>query len=563
MRVLIFCGLLVWMSLLPAQKFPKASSHPTTAPRTMAEWEEVEYLVVTWAQYYQALTEIIRYGREECKVLVVCSDSVDVKMHLRSAGVPLKGVYYVEAPFNSIWIRDYGPNSVYANTDDSLKLIDWVYNRPRPYDDRITTALSDHTGLSHYSTQNPPWDLVHTGGNFLIDGMGTAFSSKLILEENALGGKYNLSQKSESDIDHIMKSQMGIEHYLKLTPLEFDGINHVDMHMQLLDEETLLVGEYPLGIADGPTIEANLRYIMSESQTAFGNSWEIIRIPMPPHRGAYPDTWWAHFRTYTNMVFLNKTVLVPTYEAIYDSVAFRILRKNLPGYRIVGIDCNAVIRSGGALHCITRTIGVSDPLLIQHSKVREFQQAGEATEISGVIRHRTGIARATLHYALDSKTDFQAVSMRLIDPDSHLWKADLQLPEGDHLIRYYISAEANSGKKIRRPMTAPKGHWTFKSLETLPDPDNLPVSLRMDAISPVSKRDNNLACVPIYVTHSTHASLKIFDAWGREMMTLFEGRLNPGERSFFWDTSALIPGQYSILVETAYGKRSQTLVISE
>ena len=197
------------MSLLPAQRKTQASSSIPVAPRTMAEWEEVEYLVVTWAQYYEALTEIIRYGREECKVLVVCSDSVDVKMHLRAAGIPLKGVYYVEAPFNSIWIRDYGPNSVYIQADDSLKLIDWMYNRPRPYDDRITTELASHTGLSWYSTQNAPYDLVHTGGNFLIDGMGTAFSSKLILEENAVGGKYNVSQKSEADIDRIMKQEMG------------------------------------------------------------------------------------------------------------------------------------------------------------------------------------------------------------------------------------------------------------------------------------------------------------------------------------------------------------------
>ena len=335
------------------------------------------------------------------------------------------------------------------------------------------------------------------------------------------------------------------------------------MHMQLLDEETLLVGEYPLGIADGPTIEANLRYILSQTRTTFGNPWEIIRIPMPPHRGAYPDTWWAHFRTYTNLVFLNKTVLVPTYEAIYDSMAFRILRKNLPGYRIVGIDCNAVIRSGGALHCITRTIGVRDPLLIQHSKVKETQQAGDLIDIEGIIRHRSGIAHAELYYALDTNAAFQSIPMELRDTTSQVWGANLQLPQGDHLIRYFISAESHSGKTLSRPMPAPEGYWTFKSLEHIPDMSNLPVSLRMDAISPVSKKENILACVPIYVTHSTHASLKIFDAWGREMMTLFEGRLNPGERSFFWDTTGLIPGQYSISIETAYGSRTQKLIISE
>ncbi|MFN8165147.1 MAG: hypothetical protein U0X76_02985 [Bacteroidia bacterium] len=29
-----------------------------------------------------------------------------------------------------------------------------------------------------------PYDLTHTGGNFMVDGFGTAFSSKLVMDEN-------------------------------------------------------------------------------------------------------------------------------------------------------------------------------------------------------------------------------------------------------------------------------------------------------------------------------------------------------------------------------------------
>lgn len=55
-----------------------------------------------------------------------------------------------------------------------------------------------------------------------------------------------------------MKKFMGIERYAKMEKLPYDGIHHIDMHMKLLDEETLLVGEYPAGIANGPQIEANI-----------------------------------------------------------------------------------------------------------------------------------------------------------------------------------------------------------------------------------------------------------------------------------------------------------------
>ena len=35
------------------------------------------------------------------------------------------------------------------------------------------------------------------------------------------------------------------------------------MHMKLLNEETLLVAEYPEGLSDGPQIEENLQYIQT------------------------------------------------------------------------------------------------------------------------------------------------------------------------------------------------------------------------------------------------------------------------------------------------------------
>lgn len=62
---------------------------------------------------------------------------------------------------------------------DSLILVDWIYNRPRPLDDVTPTAIAAAFGLPIYETKTPPWDLVHTGGNYMSDGFGTAFSSTL------------------------------------------------------------------------------------------------------------------------------------------------------------------------------------------------------------------------------------------------------------------------------------------------------------------------------------------------------------------------------------------------
>ena len=73
----------------------------------------------------------------------------------------------------------------------------------------------------------------------MADGLGTGFSSNLVVNENPT--------HSIAEIDTIMKQFMGIDRYIKMNELPYDGIHHIDMHMKLLDEETILMGEYPAG----------------------------------------------------------------------------------------------------------------------------------------------------------------------------------------------------------------------------------------------------------------------------------------------------------------------------
>src|SRR5690606_9085663 len=184
--------------------------------------------------------------------------------------------------------------------------------------------------------------------------MGNAFASNLILMENQAGNPYNVSPKSEEEVDQIMQDYMGINSYRKMTVLPYDGIHHIDMHMKLLDEETILVSKYPEGVADGPQIEENIDYITSTFQPPFGNDYEIKWIPAPPSTsGQYPDSGGA-YRTYTNALILNKTVLVPTYRPDVDDEALQIWQEAMPGYRMVGSDVGnageGVVNQGGARH---------------------------------------------------------------------------------------------------------------------------------------------------------------------------------------------------------------------
>ncbi|MDX2247458.1 MAG: agmatine deiminase family protein [Bacteroidia bacterium] len=442
---------------------------PEFPVRAMAEWEEIEYLVIAWVQYLPTLREIVRYSREECKVVILCSDTTGVKMFLTEGDVSLEGVILIPTPVNSVWIRDYGASSVYTHGVDSLWLVDWIYNRPRPDDDYIPSVLSRYLRKSLFSTTRPPFDLVHTGGNFMSDGMGTGFSSRLILDENSASGQFNLSIKNEAEVNEVMRRFMGINRYIKMDVLPYDGIHHIDMHMKLLNEETLLVGKYPTGVADGPQIEENMEYLLSSFSSGFGFPYELARIPMPPHHGDYPDSWWANYRTYTNSVFVNKTVLVPVYEEKYDTTALRIYRQLLPGYRVVGINCNAIIRSGGALHCITKGIGVSDPLLIQHRRLRDRFVTYNSYQVNALISHRSGIRSAQIYFTTDTTAGFTPIEMIEAIPEENVWTGFIPPHPPGTTLYYYIHAESFSGKQINRPITAPAGWWKFRVLSR-PDP---------------------------------------------------------------------------------------------
>ena len=452
--------------LLPQFQFNSlVISDPPEGPvRAAAEWEEVEYLVIRWTNAYQnILRQIVEVGVQECKVLITTQNESSVTNYLTNQGVDLTNIEFLNTGSNSIWIRDYGGNTIYSDDVGERALTDWIYNRPRPLDDVMPTQHANMIGMPIYVTDTGINDLVNTGGNYMSDGLGNAFASNLILEENEPGNPYNVSAKTEEEIDAIMNAYMGIENYIKMETLPYDEIHHIDMHMKLLDEETILVSKYPEGVADGPQIEENIDYVLSNFQSPFGTPYEIKWIDAPPSTsGSYPDTG-GYYRTYSNAVFVNKSVIVPTYRPEVDEPALDYLRELLPGYNVVGIDVDnsnePLIASLGAIHCITHTIGVDEPLWIVHQPINEVPTGNTNVSITAMIKHVSGINNATVYWREEGESEFNQLSMTIINDDN--WSADLLIPSGSESIEYYIEAEANSGKSLARPLVAPEGFWTF------------------------------------------------------------------------------------------------------
>ena len=529
-------------------KLGNITTPPSSPVRAMAEWEELDGLLVTWTSYTTIIREIVKYARQETQVYIVCADSNAVKSNLTSNSIPLSNIHYLVAPFNSVWSRDYGQWNVYTNDIDSLLIVDWIYNRPRPKDDTIPKVLADHLNLPFYEMTTPPYDLIHTGGNYMVDGFGTAFSSNLVVDENPT--------KSIADIDTIMKHFMGIDRYIKMTVLPYDDIHHIDMHLKLLDEETLLVGEFPAGVSDGPQIEANLLYILNNFNSVYGTPYKIVRIPMPPSTaGAYaPNT---SYRTYANSVFINKTILVPTYYPQYDTTAIRIYKEALPGYNVIGINANGMISAGGALHCITKEIGAADPLLISHKALPNTFDVINPYQVDARIQHRSGISTAGIYYRTDTLQPYQPAAMSLTNVQDNIWTAYIPAQPVGSVVYYYVEANSNSGKAQVRPLPAPAGFWKF---EVLPIVSMNEIGL-MEFKPVFPNPSKGITAIPVSSNKATELKITLNDLLGRKVKDIFEGTVPVGDSYYFINTTDTSSGVYLIKFESESNMQTQKLVV--
>ena len=536
---------------------------PSSTVRTIGEWEELQAFLIAWKSYPTMLLEIVKAAKVQCKV-ILCYEAPDnvasITSYLLSGGVDTINVQFVNTPLNTVWSRDFGPWSAYTNDVDTLITIDWIYNRPRPDDDLVPVTVAGLLGTPLYQTTTAPWDLVHTGGNFMCDGFGTGFSSNLILTDNTTAGGFNVNH-TVAEIDTIMSRFMGINRYIRMTTLPYDQIHHIDMHLKLLDEETILMGQYPAGIADGPQMEANLQYIIANYMSCYGTPYKVVRIPMPADNGFYPpNTTSSHGRyfTYTNSSFINNTLIVPTYNIPQDTTALRIYKEALPGYNIIGINSLSSIGSLGALHCISKELGTSDPLLISHKSLVNTTNSLNPYSVNARIQHRSGISSAYIYYRTDTTQPYFSASMTPVGATSINWTGNIPAQPSGSTVYYYISAVAVSGKHQVRPMPAPAGYWKFDVLT----PTAIHEITSSDQINEIFPNPSKgITCIALSISSMETIHAFLTDVTGKIVETIYNGRLTIGEQKLFLNTNNLNSGVYLIQIKSEKGVLQKKLMV--
>lgn len=310
-----------------------------------AEFDSVAGIIFAWESYYDLLTDLIKEVAEEDTAWVVCDNANEVSSAtniLSNAGVNMDHVVFQQIATNSVWIRDYGPWWIYQ-PGGNRAVLDLVYNRPRPLDDVYPEELSALWNIDYFGL-----GLIEAGGNMLLDGTGKVFISDVIFDASQ-GFDPNLTQEQ---LDEYFLDYFSVDQVIITDHLEYDGTGHIDMFVKVINDTTVIVGEYETpsaGAGSNYTICNNVAAQIASLTNGNGRPYTVERMLMPPYSGGITYT-------YINSLIANKKVFVPVYGFSTDSDILTQYEQLMPEYEIIGFDCNEIITANGAIHCIAMKV---------------------------------------------------------------------------------------------------------------------------------------------------------------------------------------------------------------
>lgn len=524
-----------------------------------AEWEEVQAVSIQWpypsfyyedkAILYAKLANAIQQATKVWIMVENNSDTNSVKSMMAQNGVTLYNhTFMVKSTYDAFWSRDSGPWGFYYGTNDDLGFIDTKYYSTRPNDDNIPAFLANKIGVLNYYSK-----VRFEGGNFMVDGFGHGFYSTRMLSNNA-----SVSQQfptwTFAQTKDTMQTVFNLSQVTEVDKLVCDGgTGHIDMYLKLLDEQTLVVSEYPSQVTaqDRATIESNYN-LLKTLTNVYGRPYKIHRMPMATQDDGSLSISCNDIdndaRGFVNGVFVNKTFIFPIFSdqssgyVAGDSAAVQLYRKLLPGYKIVPIDARWLSPMGGAIHCITMQIPAFNPVRFWHPSIEGLQPLMNNYHILSKITNKSGIANAKCmwrkkggNWNASNLSDSAGYFVGTI-PNQSFGVTDT--------IEYYIDANSNNGKHMTKPIVAPDGYYQFYF-----DPNTLGVS------DLFQKYDNNhlFAAYPNPASHTTQikyytinnakVQLHLFNTVGQQVLNT-ELMHTTGLQEISLNTSSLQPGVY-------------------
>lgn len=327
------------------------------------EWFPQSAVQLTWphagTDWLDMLPEVIAcYKRMAYEIaireplLIVAPNTAEVKALLEEQ-LPqkaLNNIIYKDCPTNDTWARDHGFLTVVGS--GSPELLDFQFNGwggkfDAEKDNAINKQLFDDGLL--YGTYVSLLDFELEGGSIESDGCGTLLTTSECLlnpNRNHTHDKTQLTMKLE---EYFGATNVLWLDYGYLAGDDTDS--HIDTLARLCPNNRIV---YVRCDDSGDEHYEALRQMEAQLRTftnAENKPFELIPLPMAS--AIYEDGERLP-ATYANYLVVNHAVLYPTYsQPENDEKARKALHQAFPHHDLVGIDCCALIRQHGSLHCST------------------------------------------------------------------------------------------------------------------------------------------------------------------------------------------------------------------
>jgi agmatine deiminase len=384
---------------------------PTGPVRCASEYEAMSGIVVAWEGSSSLQTILAMMGGQITTngdadyyvVLDSSSEESSASAKLASYGTDLSRVHFVIRSTDSIWLRDYGPRYIFEG--ECRAIIDHTYNRPRPQDNAFNIGMAAY--MNHACYEVP---LVHGGGNYHCNSTGEGHATELILNEN--------SSLSQTQIVEHWRDYQNIETTIEdAFPTSIDSTQHIDMWMQIVDEATIIISDWPT--QSGTTQDQ----ICDAAASAFlARGWEVFRTPAV-HSGG------THY-TYTNMVICNDVVLLPLYTSSsvsgYNTPALEAVRSAMPDHQVVQINCQAIVGYAGVMHCICMHVprpfnGTAPAVYMKTLRGGESLRGGDPTSSRWISDDDNGVISIDILFSSDSGQTFTEIETGVDDDGYESW----------------------------------------------------------------------------------------------------------------------------------------------
>ena len=324
-----------------------------------AEWAPQQFVQLTWPhadtdwaymldEVQACFKNIAREIAKRQRLVIVAPDIEDVRCQIADE-VNMDNIDFVELPSNDTWARDHGGITIFE--DGKPVVLDFQFNGwglkfAADKDNLITERLyqAGHLFGELRSCRN----FVFEGGSIESDGEGTLLTtSECLLSPN------RNATMTRSDIEAYLLDTLGAKQLLWLDHGYLAGDDtdsHIDTLARLCPDNTILYVKCEDESDEHYEALHNMEEQLKTFRTLDGKPYRLIALPMA--HPAYEEDERIP-ATYANYLVINGAVLVPTYGTDLDAVALAQVQKAFPQHEIVGIDCQALIRQHGSLHCVT------------------------------------------------------------------------------------------------------------------------------------------------------------------------------------------------------------------